>query len=268
MKQKMRNYFTLCAIIAGIFIFSTAARAQTEIGFKAGTTEPGLLPTGIYNPLSSSYDWRIGLDAAVHIEFNASKRFSFQTELEYSSQGGKKIGDQAFGVPPGLAGLFGGAPPQALYANFKSSTHLNYLQIPLLLKYHFAKGENAGFYAAAGPYVGYLLSARNVSSGTGIVFLDAGETQALSSTIESFDSSNSIKSQFNNFNVGVEAIIGISHNVSTGKIFAEAGCGYGLIGVQKTVAAYGQNNTLTGFVRVGYQFKLKAKKEAKAADKK
>ncbi len=74
----------------------------------------------------------LGPEFGVFAEFRMSDLFSIEPMVEYSSQGGKKNGLQAFPVPPDLAAMFPpGQVPTYLYANFNSEAKINYLMIPI-----------------------------------------------------------------------------------------------------------------------------------------
>ena len=116
--------------------------------------------------------------------------------IEYSSQGGKKDGLQAFPTPPEFAALFpAGMAPTYLYANYKSEAKLNYLMIPVLAKFRWNLKPMSPIriYIDAGPFVGFLLSAKQVTSGSSMIYTDSGGQDPLPAGDQSFDALKILK---------------------------------------------------------------------------
>jgi hypothetical protein len=232
------------------------AQKQTDIGIKAGLSIPDLTSGNSGNVLSSGYGSRLDADAAIHVEFHIGTRFSIQLQLEYSSQGGKKKGTQAFTVPDDMMPLFPpGQAPQYLYADYTSKAKLNYLMLPVLVKYHFLLQKRWNAYIAAGPFVSYLLNGKNITKGSSIIYLDQQKTQPLGSDKQSFNSTDNITSDLRRFNAGINGHLGVGYILTKGMIFLEAGGNYGLINIQK-FAADGKNKAGAAVVDLGYQFRL------------
>jgi len=232
------------------------AQTRIDIGIKAGLSIPNLTSGDSHNPINSGYGSRLGPDAAVHVEFHLSEQFSVQPQLEYSSQGGKKNGNQAFTVPPEMQPLFPpGQVPQYLYANYKSEAKINYLMLPVLAKYHIHLAPKWGFYVAAGPFVTMVLSAKNETSGTSEIYLDSGHQQALPTGAQSFDKTENIKDDLHRFNAGISGHIGLAYMVGKGSVFVEGGGNYGFVNIQKDNVS-GSNKTGAAVVVIGYAFRL------------
>ncbi len=231
------------------------AQGRFNFGVKAGISLPNLT-SGSSAPISSGYGSRLDADAAFQAGLNLTKRFSVEAQLEYSSQGGKKNGTQAFVVPREMAQLFPqGHAPDYLYATYKSEARMNYLLLPVLAKYHFDLKKRFGVYIAAGPFVSYLLSAKNITKGSSLIYLDREETQPLTPQPQSFDSKDNIRDQLHHFNTGVSGHIGTDYKLSNGSIFIEAGGNYGLINIQKNQVD-GKNKTGAFVLNLGYRFRL------------
>ncbi|OQP44413.1 hypothetical protein A4D02_34890 [Niastella koreensis] len=232
------------------------AQKKADIGFKAGLSIPNLTTGSSNNSISSGYNSRLDVHAAVHIEYRMGDRFSIQPQLEYSSQGGKKDGIQTFSTPDNLSQQFPpGQAPTYLYADYKSEARLNYLMLPVLAKYHFMSSKKWDAYLAAGPFVSYLLSAKNITKGSSLIYLDEGKTQPLGPEAQSFDNTENITSDLHRFNAGINGHAGIGYKLSNGSIFLEAGGNYGLIDIQKS-AADGKNKAGAAVIDLGYQFRL------------
>ncbi len=218
-----------------LFLFfagaSFTAQAQFEAGIAGGISIPNLTTAGSQNnPLNSGYSSRLGPEFGLTGEYSVSKLFSLEGKIVYSSQGGKKNGLQAFTPPPVLAKLGWGPRPQA---------HLR-------------------FSVAAGPFVGFLLTAKQVTKGNSDIHMDPAGQQTLPVGSQSFDKTTDIKDQLHTANFGVDGNIGLAYvmgNSRVSKIFVEAGGNYGFVNIQKG-SANGKNNTGAATLLLGYTHRL------------
>jgi Outer membrane protein beta-barrel domain len=245
MRHQLGRYVLLTCIFFCYTIFSFG---QIRIGVKGGLSIPNL-KSGDENPVSKDYVSRLGADFAVFGEFAISKFLSIQPQIEFSGQGGKKDGKQVFPneyTPP---------PPNYLYANYKSVAKINYLLIPVLVKTRFNLGKSFQIYAGAGPFISFVLSAKNKTSGSSYIYADEQETQPITPSPQSFDSETDIKDELRKANVGIEAAAGFAYGIGKGEIFIEGGGNYGFVKIQKD-KANGQNNTGAGTVTIGYAIKI------------
>jgi hypothetical protein len=250
----------LLSMVLALPVLFAAAQSPYSIGLKGGIGIPNLT-SGNNNTNEAANGWssRTGPYFGIVGEYAFTKRWAIQAELNYSSQGGKKDGVQA--IP--LTEFFNPVPegyPDYIYANFKTVAKFNYIELPVMAKYSLPFGDKWSVFFNAGPYVGYLVKANYVSSGTSNLYLDKGETQQVPTTIVpqplSFDNTQDIKSDLKAFNFGVQGGIGAAYNLSCGKIFFSAGGNYGFIPVQKD-AANGQNNIGAATMTLGYLYHLK-----------
>jgi hypothetical protein len=240
--------FILCAI--------SGHSQTTALGFQGGISIPNLTSSGSeQNPLNTGYGSRLGPEFSLFAEFKISDLFSVVPMIQYSSQGGKKDGLQAFAVPPDLAAMFPpGTAPTYLYANFNSEAKLNYLMIPVLARFGHSFNESPfRIYISAGPFVGFLLSAKQVTSGQSEIFVDASGTTPLPVGTQSFDHTEDIKDQLNTTNFGIEGSIGLNYSFGKNNIFFEAGGNYGFLNIQKG-SANGKNNTGAATIVLGYSY--------------
>ncbi len=235
-----------------LFVMSFSAKAQnTSLGVRGGISIPNLSAGGSNNnPLNTGYKSRLGPDLALFADFGISKDFSIEPVLEYSSQGGKKDGMQAFPNPYG-------STPTYLYANFKSEAKMNYLLVPVLAKlgWNISHSSPVRFYVNVGPFVGFLLNAKQVTSGSSPVYADQDGTTQVSPGAQSFDNTQNIKSQLHSANFGVEANVGFSEAFGKSEIFIEGGGNYGFLNIQKGTAN-GKNNIGAGTLTIGYAYHL------------
>lgn len=132
MKKTMLILYTL---FIGVNVM--AQNQKVKLGVKAGLNISSL--TFDESELRSSS--KMGFTAGLMVEVPIAKNFSLQPELLYSQQGTKtSFFDQ-----------------DVTNSNFKGTIELNYLNIPLMLKYYVIKGLSV----QAGPQVGILLKANN-----------------------------------------------------------------------------------------------------------
>jgi outer membrane protein with beta-barrel domain len=237
-------------------LFSNIIDAQSfSAGARAGISIPNLsAKASENNPLNTGYKSRLGPDAGIFGEYHISSLFSIEAMLEFSSQGGKKDGMQAFPTPADIVGMFPeGTAPQYLYANYKSEAKMNYLLIPVLAKFgrNLSSTSPVRIYIDAGPFAGFLLSAHQVTNGSSVIYADEQGLQPFPAPSQSFDANNDIKDQLNTFNFGVSGNIGVSYKFNRSNIFIEGGGNYGLLNIQKGTAN-GKNNTGAATIDIGY----------------
>ena len=253
--KKLFNYFLFLPFIVCFNKQSLLAQRKIWIGAKAGLAIPDLKSSSS-NPISSGWKSRLGPYFGAFADFEINEKFSLQTEINYSAQGGKKNGVQTM---PGdqFASFFSpNPPPQYLYATFNSEAKLNYLEIPILLKVDFPFSNGWTFFLDAGPYAGLLLSAKQANKGSSNIYLDKGETQPITPQPVPFDGTEDIKSDLKKFNTGIQGGIGVSLKLRSGVLVLSAGGNYGFIKIQKD-ETNGTNNTGAATVTLGYLISLK-----------
>jgi len=249
--MKAIQEFTLAILI--LLVSENLSAQNFFIGARGGISIPNLTAGGSEsNPLNTGYKSRLGGDAAIFAEFPVTAVFSIQPMIEYSSQGGKKEGMQAFPTPPQYAPMFPQGAPAYLYANFKSEAKLNYLLVPVLAKFGWnIHSSPLRIYVDAGPFAGFLLSAHQVLKGSSNIFMDPKGQQQLTPAPQNFDSTKNIQDQLNTFNFGVSGNLGIAYHFNQSRIFLEGGGNFGFLNIQKG-SANGKNNTGAGTVDIGY----------------
>jgi hypothetical protein len=251
--NKSTFYLSFTALL---FFCFTATAQNVALGVRGGISIPNLTAgSGNQNPLNTGYSSRLGPDAAILTEFKFSNLFSLQPMVEYSSQGGKKNGLQAFTTPPQFASMYPpGQAPTYLYANYNSEAKLNYLMIPILAKFGWNfKKSPLRIYVDAGPFVGFLLSAHQVTSGESQFYADPQGQQPLPGGPQSFNNTQNIKDQLHTTNVGVEGNVGLNYKFGLSNIFVEGGFNYGFLNIQKGTQN-GKNETGAATVAAGYSY--------------
>ena len=177
----------LCATI-------TAQTEKVKIGVKAGLNIASL--TFDENELESSQ--KTGFTAGIMAEIPLAKNFSVQPELLYSQQGMK----------------FSYSDIDVANSSYESTITLNYLNIPVMLKYYVLKGLSV----QAGPQIGILLKSNNKYQDNFLGY-DNHENYNLSDYTNAFDTSV-------NLGVGYQFkdkfYVDLRYNISYSDVFKEA----------------------------------------------
>jgi hypothetical protein len=205
----MKKIFTTLLIVLG---FATIASAQTksnvEFGVNVGYNESYVIDS--YSGANSS--WVNGFNVGVSADYYFNPAWSLKVKAIYDQKGwgdGYLTDDQgntAYGV------------------NYK----LNYLTVPVLANWHFGRTRNV--YLDFGPYVGFLLNAKD----------NIGDTD--------------LKPFFNSTDAGLDVGIGFKFPVSnTAKFFVEFD---GQAGVTNIVANSGGSSVQSArsSINVGFTF--------------
>ena len=127
-------------IILCTLFLSASAIAQDQkvkLGIKAGLN----LATLTFDESELDSSSKAGFTAGVMIEIPMTKKFSLQPEILYSQQGTKTSFSDS----------------DVTNSNYESTIKLNYLNIPVMLKYYVIEGLSV----QAGPQIGILLKANN-----------------------------------------------------------------------------------------------------------
>ncbi|MBS1746860.1 MAG: outer membrane beta-barrel protein [Bacteroidetes bacterium] len=264
-----KTFFIFITILPAFFISRIYAQDSIRhyFGVKAGISIPNITTGGgsVVNELNSGYSSSLGPDFAIFSEMIFSKHFSITSQLEYSAQGGKKDGFQALPTPENLTPYFtmqSRPVPDVVYATFNSTAKINYMILSELAKYilPFGQKSNWAFYGEAGPFVGFLVSAHQVTSGKSDIYADKTKQENITGITQmgeqSFDNTQDIKDQLHKANFGIEGDIGFSYNFFRSKIFIEGGGNYGFLNIQKGTEN-GKNHIGAGTVRLGYAIGIK-----------
>ena len=244
----------LLFFIISFFSVETGQAQSWQFGIKGGLSLPNLTDVGGVTDVSRGYKTISGPDFALFADYKLSSRFSLEMDLEWSTQGGQKSGLQTIPAIPDLSQYF---PPgtQFLYANFTSTVRLQYLMLPVMLKYTMDLGSSGRWklYVDGGVFGALLLTANASASGSSKVYLDKKQTQPLSSAVVNFDSTGNIKNQLHQGNFGIEGNLGLLYQFSSVSVFTEAGGNYGFIDLQKN-SQNGINHTGALIFRFGLLF--------------
>jgi len=240
------------AIAPGIL---AAAPRDFWIGVRGGPSIPQLSDGN--NEVSRGYESRLAPNFGLVGEYFVTDHFSLVSEIDYSGQGGIRRGIQPItqspeGMPPLL-------PGQYLYGDFKSESILDYLEVPVMAKYEWEVGSHWRYFAEAGPYIGFLLDAKQKTSGSSQIYVDQNKTplsvegQAMPPV--SFDAETDVKGDLQKVNIGITAGMGLEYLINAfHEIFLDLRGEYGLTDVQKDTEANGKSHTGNAVFSLGYKF--------------
>jgi hypothetical protein len=232
-----------------------SANAQFRIGAKAGISIPNLEGN---SEQSKGYTSRQGTYGGLILNFKLARLLSLQPEINFSPQGGKRNGIQQ--VPSDAISGISFPPGINLYANFKNTTILNYLEVPVLLK--FTLGHKLKYYACFGPHIAFLVEAKTKTSGSSLLYLDAAGTFPLKLNENqlppvSFNNTTDIKESIKTVNAGMQGGLGLQYCVGRGSIFFEGRTVIGITNIQTHPETDGKNQTGSLAMAAGYLIKLK-----------
>jgi len=256
-------YVTLVLLLSSPLATLAQSNGSLFLGVKGGLSVPNLTAGESENDWNKGYESRQGPYFALVAEYQLSRYFYFQPELAYAAEGGRRNGIQPMSIPeqflPAFQTAFG-TEKDYLYANLHSVSRLNYLQLPLLLKFQYPIAFHGHLQAfiQAGPYVGYLLVSKQVVSSENLrVYLkDDGSSEIPPLLVHEFfgDSIDTVieaKDELHRWNVGVQGGVGLAWVSGKSKIFIEGGGNYGFVPVQKN-NDHGKNNIGAATVLIGY----------------
>lgn len=224
----------IIVLIVLVGVCNSISAQKITIGAKGGLNISNFVNENSNNELNSGYTSRRDGYFGLYGEYHFTSLFSVSVGADYTSLGGVKNKIQPLpdylttNLPSGYT----------YYADVYNTIKLNCLTMPLLARLNVPLGKTSPFsvYAAAGPFIGLLLSAHQYFSGTSMLYSDASGDGTLDSYDEFyFENSQNIKSKYRTVNFGVEGLVGISLKVSSKvSLFLEGGKDFGLISIQKS----------------------------------
>ena len=159
-------------------ISSTRAQAKISLGIQSGINIPGLKIASI-NPVVDGYKTVLTPYFGVVMEAGINDKWSILTEVNYATMAITKDGSQV--IPKSAYNnlkIDGLSFPSFLYANFYSKIQLNYIEVPMMLKYYFKENEKVNFFINGGPVAGILLHGHVKTVGFDKIYTDAAHTNA------------------------------------------------------------------------------------------
>ena len=256
----MKAHNTVTSAALAVLLLASAAAAQTHevsLGGHAGLSIPNIR-AGATDILSQDFSSRRGPFFGVFVETTLSPRVSLVVDVNYTSQGGKRDGVQPITTDIGLPPLPDGS---YFYADYHNETILDYVEVPVQLRLHFGTGFR--FFINGGAYLGILVSAKAVTSGSSLIYLDQGKTQPITPSPVSFDAETDVSDSLKRTNYGIIGGGGVMHRVGRGDLVAEVHFQVGLTTIQQDVSTSGNNKTGAVVVSLGYSLPLSRGKPAK-----
>jgi outer membrane protein with beta-barrel domain len=246
--------FSLLCILLNLCCL--AQHSRIEAGIKTGLAASKLSANSQSSGSTRKYSPRTGYTISAYFGFNFLEDFSIVSQLQYSSYGGKLIGPQEVNVPAGLQNeVPKGEIPEKMFADYESELRLNYLSVPLLIKYNMNLTRRCALYMASGPFAAILLNAKKINNGQSNLYADEKLTQPVSQKAYNLSSRENMSNRLNRFNAGIGMHIGLFYRMSKGSIFAEAGAELGILNIRKTGSGSNNKTEATSF-NIGYQFPL------------
>lgn len=150
----MKNIFAI------LFTFiATAGFAQKSIGVRGAFTASTVTKFDLIENITPDFKFLPAGSGAFFIEIPLDANFSLQPELGFTQKGfkveeGINVGGDFLGINIPINGK----------VNFKT----NYIELPVLLKYHVGDKEAAHYYVALGPSLGYMVDANLSTKAFGI----------------------------------------------------------------------------------------------------
>jgi len=282
----MKSTTSIKLLLLTFFLITQVSFSQVKIGGKVGYSI-GRITDNSDNIYTEEYESSSGVDVGVFIEYPVSELFSLQMEVLYTQRGGERNGMQP--IPTAALDAFGSVDQlnymlslqdkdpvtdsNPMYADFNNVSELNYLEIPILGKLGW--GDTWRFYVEAGPYVGFLVSASQNTSGTSLITLDAAGTDPLTVINplhdptnpssgplwvqvppQSFDAETSTRSELNTYNFGFHAGAGLIRKLADKhEVFLGFRGSWGAKTIQKD-KVYGESHIGGLVFSLGYAYVL------------
>jgi hypothetical protein len=247
----MKKISAVLFVVVFLTTLAFAQESKSSIGIIGGLNLPRL-SGGNNNELSRDYTSRSGAAFGVTCSFYLGSNFSLRIDALYSSEGGKRNGIQAFDAssvnPQAPTGTY-------FYADYKNESILNYIEIPILLKYSIPLNKTLKFYIDFGPYAGYLMNAKEKTSGSSLIYGDRAQTLLLLDVPMAFDANTNITSDINKLNIGLTGGGGLSQKVGDSEVFFDVRGAYGLNVIQK-YSANGASHNGNLLMALGYAIRF------------
>ncbi|MDR2039751.1 MAG: PorT family protein [Bacteroidales bacterium] len=291
--MKKTILYTMIACLMLVSSGYTSFAQDVKVGLRGGVNFPTITSGGTKSPASDGYSSRTAFGTGIFTEIQFKKSFSLRWGVEYSGQGGKKNGMQAFptsrmmtemisgmgmGADENVIGMLMGLPlPQYYYADVKNTVKFDYVMIPILAQYTLHLGNSPwSVYINAGPYVSFLVNGEQASKGTSSLYADAnGQTlmwnlldaqtqQQISTALPDFANTlqnsvpfgdTNITGEMKSTNFGVTGNIGIKYECGRNSFFVEGGGNYGFLTIQQN-SQNGTNRLCAISVMAGYAFSM------------
>ncbi len=212
------------AFVCFLSLAALTAQAQFKIIPKVGVTAStfGLSKAANDDLKADNTDkpLTIGFSAGAGFELSMGDIFSIQPEILYT-QKGYKLKD----------------------ADSESQFKLNYVEIPVLLKFTFGEEDELRFFGYAGPYVGYALNGNynfQIGSASQKGKLKFGEEPDNYTGTDAYVS----KDDANRLDIGAYVGAGVSYPIGSGALSLEGRYGYGFTNFEKDASGQASSDDL------------------------
>ena len=261
----MKKIITLLSLLVLTFGFAQeeietneVTESKFKIGLKGGLNLPSLSDNS-KNIYSEKYKSYTSYEAGIFAAYMLSNSYSLQLEVNYTVKGGVRKGLQPIpsnSLPLGLGALIPNGT--ILYGNFENKSELEYLEIPVIVKSNiFDLGDKWKLYANIGPYVGFLLKATQITSGSSNIYLDPNGVQSIPVLPAiPFDAETDVKDQLRSVNFGFIGGFEITRELSAkSELLLDIRGSYGFIPMQKD-EVYGTSKIGSVVFSLGYAYKF------------
>ncbi|HVB03394.1 MAG TPA: outer membrane beta-barrel protein [Chitinophagaceae bacterium] len=225
-----------------------------EIGIQGGFSLPDLRGN-LRDP--QAYLSRSDGCYGIYGNFKINKQFSILAELNYCGEGGRRDGIQP--IPSGSMKDY--PPSDTFYSDYQNSTILHYLELPVLARLTW--GKQVKYFIEGGIFTGYLMDARLVTSGKGVLYSDpAGRIPASAPpggdpfSPQILDNNTDISKQINRINIGIIGGGGILYDLGRNQFSLDLRISEGMLHIYRNTHAGGKYNTGNVLILLGYGFRL------------
>lgn len=225
--------------ILAALILPVCLSAQISIGPKAGLA---LYSYNLSTELNNQWDvsMKLGFHAGVAVDIPFGM-FGLQIEALYLQKGGNWTSEEGFILTDG-----NGNPIDI--GIYESTLSTSYLEIPMLLKYHF-RGKTFGGFLMAGPQLGFGLSGKASDR-------FVGQTQDITADDVELDFGSSRNDYFKSSDFSLAFGAGFFYELDFGKIIVDGRYVAGLSNVRNSSNAGDAFKNRGLMFSVGYLFPL------------
>ena len=254
------------------FVMAVATNyAQTnKYGIRAGVGIPNL-KSADDNIYSKDYESVTGFDGSFFADFGITEHFSVKTELGFLRKGGERNGMQP--IPAALLGELAALlpPGTAIWAEFDNKAVFSYIEIPVLAKYEWDLGDTWGIYVNAGPYIDFMISPKQITSGQSIIYLDEAGTFPLTHPLDptntpiggDFTAETDISKDLATIDFGAMYGIGVTAAISEhSELLFDVRGSTGFLPLQKDKDTYGTVHMGNLSFALGYAYTFPSKVQA------
>jgi len=272
-------------LIISLVLINQLCFSQIKIGAKVGYSL-NKLSTSTDNIYTDKFESLGGVDWGFLAEFPINDLISIQPEINFTQRGAVRNGAQPVPLQAldeaginleqlnQLIAISGKTPitdTSPFYATYNSEADLKYIEIPVLLKLGW--GSDWRFYVEAGPSLGILLSANQITSGESQLYFDEAQTdpflipntnfpgdqQPPFLPVEfpsiPFDGKTDIKDDLETISFGIQAGVGLIKIFGKSEVFFDTRTALGLTSIQKN-SVFGESKVGGIIFSIGYAYTL------------